>query len=385
MTLPPKICPLPWISMETTPMGGCRPCCMAKDEIPGIDLRTDTISDAYKSDYMKDLREQFLRGEKPETCDRCWKEEASGKISKRMNTNIRLKHHVHKIDYSNTEPDTLWFLDLKLGNICNLKCRICGSWSSSKWAQEEMDQIDNPKEHLAYKHLKQGDWPKRNNNFWDNLYSLLPKVKYIEFTGGEPFMIPQHEVLLEYAVKSNLTDIELHYNTNGTQDIPREFLKHFKNVEIAYSIDNIGDRFEYERYGATWNNRLYPRSTNITCQLCFTINIQNVYYLDQLLVWAKEAPVFKSIHWNYLHDPWHMSVQYMTPEAKELVLSNIKHHQMIVLPEYKNEFKTLMNFIEQGPGSDGKEFCDYMKRADRYRFQHFDELYPEIAKAMGYD
>lgn len=386
--------------METTPMGGCRPCCLAKDEIPGINLLTDTLTDAYKSDYMKDLREQFLRGEKPETCDRCWKEEQAGKTSKRMNTNIRLKHHVHKIDYENTEPDTLWFLDLKLGNICNLKCRICGSWSSSKWAQEEIDYSDgDPKDHLAYKHLKQGNWPDENPEFWRDIFLILPQIKYIEFTGGEPFMVPQHKKLLEFASIMEHTDIEIHYNTNGTQPIPYHLLEDFKKVEIAYSIDNVGERFEYERYGAKWDNvdksnqllehfgdnesKSY-KTDNITTQLCFTINIQNVYYIDKLLIWAKDKN-FDSIHWNYLHDPWHMNVQYMTPEAKEIVLNNIEHNQMKVLPEYKNEWQTLQKFIENGPGSDGTEFCERMKQTDRYRFQRFDDLYPEIAKAMGYE
>lgn len=385
-----KICPLPWISMETTPMGGCRPCCLAKEEIPGIDLRTDTLSDAYKSDYMKDLREQFLRGEKPETCTRCWKEEEAGKISKRINSQIRLKHLMDKIDYEDTEPDALWFLDLKLGNICNLKCRICGSWSSSKWATEEIDYaIDmvNPKEHLAYQHLKKGEWPRHNPKFWEDLHELLPDVEYIEFTGGEPFMIPEHITLLDYAVANNLTDMELHYNTNGTCGIPYGMLDEFKKVEIAYSIDNVGERFEYERYGAQWNQVILaptPLLSNIESQLCFTINIQNVYYLDKPLLWAKDKN-FNSIHWNYLHDPWYMNVQYMTPEAKELVLANIEHNQMVVLPEYKQEWETLINFIKNGPGSDGTEFVQAMTRTDLYRNQMFPQLYPEMAKAMGYE
>ena len=29
-------------------------------------------------------------------------------------------------------------LDLKLGNICNSKCRICTSFASSQWAKEEI-------------------------------------------------------------------------------------------------------------------------------------------------------------------------------------------------------------------------------------------------------
>ena len=146
--LPEKICMLPWISIETSPTGTVRPCCLAKDEIVREDgtnynLKENTLEEAYHSPYMRNLREQFLAGQKPETCQRCWDEEAAGRVSKRMNSRIRLKEYYDQVDWSNLNPDQLWFIDLKLGNICNLKCRICGSWSSSKWAQEEIDYAKN--------------------------------------------------------------------------------------------------------------------------------------------------------------------------------------------------------------------------------------------------
>ena len=37
MSLPNKICMLPWISIETSPIGTARPCCLAKDEITKTD------------------------------------------------------------------------------------------------------------------------------------------------------------------------------------------------------------------------------------------------------------------------------------------------------------------------------------------------------------
>ena len=49
-------------------------------------------------------------------------------------------------------------------------------------------------------------------------------------------------------------NIEIHYNTNGTQ-FPEEFIetwRKFRKVEIAFSIDNLGERFEFERSGAKW-------------------------------------------------------------------------------------------------------------------------------------
>ena len=202
MSLPNSICMLPWISIETSPMGTARPCCLAREEISGIDLRKDTLEDAYKSQYMQDLRRQFRQGVKPQTCKLCWDEEAAGRDSKRIHSRVRLKELYPLVDWNNDTPDQLWFIDLKLGNICNLKCRICGSWSSSKWATEEMDYLPkgvDKKSHIAYTWLKAGTWPEESPGFWQNLKALLPNVKYFEFTGGEPWLIQEHWDLLGYA------------------------------------------------------------------------------------------------------------------------------------------------------------------------------------------
>jgi MoaA/NifB/PqqE/SkfB family radical SAM enzyme len=228
MSLPDSICMLPWISIETSPIGTARPCCLAREEITDtngdkFDLNKNDLETIYHSDYMQNLRRQFREGHKPETCKLCWDEEAAGRTSKRINSRIRLKELYSKVDWQNDNPDQLWFLDLKLGNICNLKCRICGSWSSSKWAAEELDYLPkglNRKEHIAYKWLKQGAWPQnQESNFWNNLKQLLPNIKYLEFTGGEPFLIQEHFDLLKFAVEQGYSkNIDIHYNTNGTVD-----------------------------------------------------------------------------------------------------------------------------------------------------------------------
>ena len=402
MSLPEKICILPWISIETSPVGTARPCCLAKDEITYSDeagverkynLNTHTLEEIYHSRYMQILRRDFLYGHKPATCQRCWDEEAAGRTSKRINSKIRLKEYVDEIDFYNLNPDQLWFIDLKLGNICNLKCRICGSWSSSKWAKEEIDyvpELENRKEHLAYKFLQDGAWPRENPQFWDNLKTLLPNIKYFEFTGGEPFLIEQHFELLRYAVETGDSEhIEIHYNTNGTV-FPEsaELWANFKHVEIAFSIDNVGARFEYERYGADWNEVqeniarfTAMRSDKISTQLCTTINVQNVYYLPEICDWIL-TQTFDHVYFNMLHDPWHMCISKMTPQAQELVIDRLTTHEFS--PRHRAEVLRIVQFIKNGEGSDGKEFLQKMQTTDEYRQQSLRITHKEIAKAMGY-
>ena len=401
MPLPEKICILPWISIETSPIGTARPCCLAKDEITyhddlGIEqkynLNTHTLEEIYHSKYMQILRRDFLYGHKPATCQRCWDEEAAGRTSKRINSKIRLKEYYDNVDWNNLNPDQLWFIDLKLGNICNLKCRICGSWSSSKWAKEEIDYVPgiDRKTHLAYKFLQDGAWPRENPQFWDNLKTLLPNIKYFEFTGGEPFLIEQHFELLRYAAETgDSKHIEIHYNTNGTVFPEQaELWANFKHVEIAFSIDNVGTRFEYERYGADWNlvqeniaKFTEMRGNKISTQLCTTMNIQNVYYLPELCDWIS-TQTFDHVYFNMLHDPWHMCISKMTTQAQELVINRLTSH--VFNPKHRAEVLRIVQFIKNGAGSDGQEFLQKMQTTDEYRQQSFSDTHLEIARAMGY-
>jgi MoaA/NifB/PqqE/SkfB family radical SAM enzyme len=397
---------LPWISIEAGPVGNTRPCCLAKDEITDshgkpYNLRNNTLEDIYHSVYMQDLRKDFLAGNQPSTCQRCWDEESAGRVSKRMNSRTRLKEYYDQVDWENTNPNQLWFIDLKLGNICNLKCRICGSWSSSKWAKEEMDYVPevNRKEHLAYMFLKEGAWPRESPAFWDNIKALLPNIKYLEFTGGEPFLIEQHFEFLRHAVSTgDSKHIDIHYNTNGTvyPAHAEEIWEQFNNVEIAFSIDNIGARFEYERYGANWDSvmlniskfkelqlRILKKHKRklITTQLCTTMNVQNVYYLPEICDWTATQH-FDHIYFNMLHDPWYMNISRMTPEANSLVINRLITATFST--KHKAEALRIVKFIENGEGSDGTEFLQKMKQTDAYREQSFADTHPEIAKAMGY-
>jgi hypothetical protein len=85
-----------------------------------------------------------------------------------------------------------------------------------------------------------------------------------------------------------------------------------------------------------------------------------------------------------MHSPEHMSVQYMTPEAKELVTSKLKT-VFWTSQFYQKEIDSVINFIELGAGSDGAEFLFKMQRTDKHRNQHFADTHPEIARAMGYE
>ena len=397
-TSPSSACMLPWVSLETSPVGSARPCCLALDEITDAsgrryDLTQDSVIEIYSSDYMVDLRQQFRQGLRPKTCQRCWDEEAAGRTSKRMNTALKFKEEIKQVDWNNDRPNQLWFLDLKLGNICNLSCRICGSWSSSAWAPEEMASADDPKQHSAYLWSKAGRWPRTSEVFWQDLDVLLPQIQYFEFTGGEPFLISEHFDLLSRAVlQGHAKHIDIHYNTNGTV-FPRKFThlwQNFRSVEIAFSVDDVGARFEYQRNGASWDQVqanikkfqiMRDQTANMSLQICMTVNVQNVFYLNELCDWAI-GQEFDHHHFNMLHDPRHQNIGTMTAAAKALVTDKLSRAMFTV--SHRREIDRLLEFMNQGPSSDGSVFCAEMQRSDRFRGQDFRDHHAEIAEAMGY-
>lgn len=395
-----KFCVLPWISLETSPTGTVRPCCLAEDEIlddTGVpfELVNSRFSDIQNSKHMKFLRQQFLDGERPSTCQKCWNEEDSGRTSKRMHTLNRLKHMVADDEWT-IDAKPLLFLDLKLGNICNLKCRICGSWSSSAFATEELRYIDkkHKKDSFQYKMLQKGAWPRQNSDFWTEIEGVLDEIRYIEFTGGEPFMIGEHFQLLQRLVEKGISkNIEIHYNTNGTHypEHAPEIWKNFKHVEIAFSIDDVGERFEYQRTNAIWDEvqtnikkfiQLKADSNNVSLQVCSTVNIYNVYYLEGLAKWIDEQN-FDFVYWNMLHEPSYLSVGSLPENAKSALIDCLRNAD--VSDYHRSEFENIIDFVKNGKSTDGSELIADIKKLDERRSVKFSDAHTTWADILGYE
>lgn len=402
--VPETVCIVPWIGMEVNSLGNYRPCCLMdgyiQDENGEDFVATETtISEAFRSKWMQDFRQQFLDGYRPEACKKCWAEEDAGRMSKRINATHN-KHYlsaVNKdaIDYNNINPQEIYYMDLKLGNICNFQCRICGSHSSNKLIKEEIAFVSPHAKsgHIAHTYKKRGLWPRQSPTFWEDLQALLPTVLNFELTGGEPFLIKEQFELLQFAVDcGEAHHIELHYNTNGSTwpENGPDIWKHFKSLNVAFSIDNVGKRFEFERKNGNWENTLHTIGKmhkfrdsvdNVKTQICLTVNIQNVYYLKELCDWALTQG-FDHFYFNMLHYPETMSIAYMTPEAQELVINKLSTDEFA--PQHQRDIDNIIQFIKNGPGSDGKEFAKRTDMFDISRGENFDTLYPEISKAMRF-
>ena len=397
-----KFCVLPWISLETSPIGTVRPCCLAEDELVDntgdkFNLATAEFSTIQNSHSMRKLRQEFIDKKQPQTCRKCWREERSGRTSKRMHTLDRLKHMIADETTWTEDAKPLMFLDLKLGNICNLKCRICGSWSSSTFATEELANIPTTEDRKANHHyhmLRQGAWPRENPGFWHEIDQVVDHIEYIEFTGGEPFMIREHFDMLQGLVdRGRAGAIEIHYNTNGTQypEHAEAIWSHFKHVEIAFSIDDVGARFEYQRTNAVWSEveanilqfkQLRSRNSNITLQVCSTANVFNVYYLAELAAW-NYAQGFDYVYWNMLHEAYYFSIGTLPQAAKRGI--TVKLRSGGSASDAAPEFEKILDFMNAGVSLDGGNMRREIANLDRRRQQNLATIEPEFAALIEYD
>jgi sulfatase maturation enzyme AslB (radical SAM superfamily) len=247
------------------------------------------------------------------------------------------------------------------------------------------------KNQTARDNLANGRWVRESPRFWSDLREIVKDVKYFEFTGGEPFLIDEHfDLLAVIMMMGYAQNIEIHYNTNTTV-VPKmglELWPHFKHVEIAFSIDDMGDRFEYQRYGAKWTetlanlaafDQLKASSNNISTQICTTVNALNIYYLDELCEWIQQQE-FDFVYFNMLHSADHFNIKNLNARAKFLI--NSKYHDYS--GPYGVDIKNILNFMNQGEGTDCSKLVSMLKLSDDQRGQKFSDSHTEMATAIGY-
>jgi len=117
---------------------------------------------------------------------------------------------------------------------------------------------DNPS--LKKWHID-SDLGHRSNDeeFIDDIVELIPDLKWINFTGGEPMIIPGMLKITNAIVEQGHgKDITLQVTTNVSTINPRivECFSQFKYVQLTLSIDGVDAVAEYTRDGTNWTRML---------------------------------------------------------------------------------------------------------------------------------
>ena len=437
-------CALPWIHLATRPNGDMRLCCSANASGAGGDhtvglvkgdsgkpanFSKDLPLNAWNNDYMKSVRTTMLEGKVPSSCTKCFKEESNGVVSKRLwetedwrQQGLDLEDLVENTQKDGTVPDKLFYLDLRLGHTCNLKCVMCSPHDSSRWVQDHKKVFPLFKDSII---KKQMDWDSNsfdnkwheNPEFWAQLYDQIPNLKQVYFAGGEPLMIKEHKVFLEEIINRGYADkILIRYNTNGTlvdEDIINLWKK-FKKVKVGVSIDDIKERNHYIRFPADWDtiernfHILDNTPDNIHVSVATAIQILNIKTLPELVKWKINQNFSKVnltnvsngiqagggiINMHLLYIPTFLSAQVLPEEDKQEVREKFEELKNWLWNNYRqdNDFwevnpygwkrwQAVLDFMDaQDQSYLLPSFKEYISQLEAVRNTDFKSVFPHLS------
>lgn len=369
-----NFCILPWINLSTDVNGSLRPCCKYAQPDPSNQyqlpsMREGNLKDLWNDTRFMNLRSAFIRGEKPRECSACWDEEAAGLPSFRTSFVKDKKINIEKIELVEHARVGPVALDLKLNNVCNLKCRICGPQASSQYVKEHQDRhgviLQDSRYWLSNKIV--GTENEEIFNEWAS------NLQHLEMTGGEPFASPENLKIIELLIQTgNANNISLVINTNGTHFNSKilTLLAKFKSIILLLSIDDIEKRFEYQRYPAVWENviqNIYKfidiqrEHNNIQCILFPTVSNYNIFYLPEYLEWANVLNI--PVVFNILHYSPSKCIKNLPYGIKDILNSRLNRQEFHKIKEFLN--------LDGDPGGSFSEFIEETINMDSYRKQNF--------------
>ena len=408
----PTFCVLPWLHLATRTYGAITPCCVG--EPLNDNLNQTTFSKAWNASSIRALRKRMMKGKSSPLCHKCYEEESAGVASHRIRANNYWKDF-YSFDkmIQNTNSRGFFngkyiYLDLRLGNKCNLECSMCGPQEAMRWESLagkifEFAKTDLLKDYMMKQmylvnHSPSKNWYERDEVVQD-IYDQLPFIKRVTLAGGEPLLIKEHHRFLDECInRGEARHISLHYHTNGTALDSRLFerWKYFESVLVFISLDDLGDRNRYIRWPTSWklierNLDFIDRESppNVHPMILCTIQIKNIFYFPEFLSWFSEKK-FQKIHAGYdavVHtelviQPYFLSCQLLPLHIKRVVTD--KFQKMYQKYGEKSErFKTLIDFMNLKDKSDLLYvFQDYVQALDRVRKTDFSKVFPELSEML---
>lgn len=432
-------CPIPWIFQAVKSNGDLRVCCQAnvtpnkgvlrKDDGTPYNARFDTLEQSRNSTLIKKMRQNMLSGIWSEECSRCKIEEETGLISRRIYEKDKNLYSYDQaladtkedgsIDTNNT---LVKYYDLRFGNFCNLKCRMCGPTDSNAWYTDwiQLNSTNEFSETSGKIEIQtiNGKYftPEYNwvnsELFWEELEKNIPNIRYVYFAGGEPMLIERHYDFLERCVNLGVSNqISIEYNTNMST-IPTRVInlwKLFKQVNIGASVDGFGKMQEYHRHPSNWKKtyanlkKIDSLGNNVYAWLAVTITAYNVFHVVDFMKWKLTQSGFKKINssnkrriitHHVAHYPKHLNIRVLPDPIKDRV---VEHYLQFVKWVNENNFDihdktrakeiadSVIKYMMSGSyyDSDWKNFTSYTKKLDKIRNENLVEIEP-LFKDLGF-
>ncbi len=340
-------CPFPFTHLNMWMDGRVKPCCVAKDYIPDVNIFEDGLEKSYNSEGYKKLRVDMMNGKENKLCSGCYDLEKGGAYSYRNELNDRYSHLKDDLlDKTKSDGETkLSFkhLDLRPSNICNLKCRTCSPDYSTNWIAE----------HKAYsKELGFENFAGHSLNTktfeLDIKSEYIKDVEHIYIAGGEPLYMKQMYNFIDGL--ENKENIGLFINTNLTvinKDTFFDRFKDFKMIHLHISCDGYGEIGEFVRTNKKWDlfeenlkfvKELRERDDiNLKYNIQSTVSILNCYHLFELRYYMmKRGYVYGDVDFtfNWVDYPFWYDVK-SYPSLKNDII-NLYKSERSKIDEYIN-------------------------------------------------
>lgn len=337
-------CVLPWVHRYTNIAGEIQVCCSSEEydnnvrDTFGKKMSIENISsdeEVMNSKYMKKIRREMLSGKWPKICRRCKITEEAGGQSHRQGENSKYASKKRELIENTSADGTIEVkvrsVDFRLGNICNLACRMCSPRASTGWIKDwpKVDQSLFRAGKNTLKIFANNKW-YRQRNVLENFKKQLPHLEYLHFAGGEPLIIAEMLDFLKVCVESGYSkNINLTYNTNLTK-IPEEAKKiwpSFRSVALFVSLDGVGSVNELIRYPSKWSTldanlrdvdkNFFKYGLTEVIILC-TVQVYNIFRLHELYdyLFNNFENIQRLPHLTDLHYPRYYSTQILPPVLK---------------------------------------------------------------------
>jgi len=384
-----NFCIMPFVHSFVTP-NIISPCCAYTGNI-----KLNSKEQYWNSDQLKNIQKNMLDNVRDTGCDICWKKEDRGFSSLRQHSNKIYADHVEDIK-QNKKLEHPFYIDLRLGNLCNLKCRMCISEWSSQIAGEILDNpnedwIDTPTQKVI----------ELDDDTWELLEQWLPHVRRVFMTGGEPTIIKRNIDYINKIVASGRgKDVELIFTTNAT-NINKQFTeigKEFKSVSYNVSIDAVGTLARYIRYPSDWDT-IENNLKNIKHGVSFNTTIQwlNMTRLNEIFDYIENCGIeFGGIWFQLVTDPHYLDPIYAPRFMKEKCITDIddflnrpflnaEKYNNILYGELKQGLTQTKEFLTKNIDNTQHvdEFLKRMKILDRLRGQSLFDALPELRQLGG--
>ena len=387
-----NFCVMPFVHGFVTP-NIVSPCCAYTN-----DIKLNSKQQYWTSEQLKGIQQNMLDNIRDAGCQICWKKEDRGFSSLRQHSNEIYAKELQDIKEGKL-PENPMYLDLRLGNLCNLKCRMCISeWSS----QISGEILENPNEDWI-------DTPTQkviglDDDTWETIEKWIPYVKRVFMTGGEPTIIKRNLDYIDKIIESKYgKEVELIFTTNAT-NINQKFIdksKVFKSVSFNVSIDAVGELANYIRNPSDWktieNNmqKLYQAGMGVSFNT--TIQWLNMTRLNEVFDYLKNCNIgFGGVWFQLVTDPFYLDPIFAPKFMKQKCINDIEEflldpylndekHNNIQSGQLKKSLIETKNFLSNNMDNvqHVDEFIKRMEILDRLRKQNLFSVLPELKQIGG--